>query len=345
MSISTDNNNTFWPQKYCVVGLSPMDDITDMPFRSLCKSFGADLLITEFVASEAINHEAEKSYRKMRFEEGQRPIGIQIFGAEEEPLLQCLETVEAQQPDFIDINWGCPARKVAGRGAGSGMLKDIPKLLRLTKSVVHHAHLPITVKTRLGYDDNDKPIIQLAEQLQDIGVAALSIHGRTKCQMYRGDADWSLIGKVKENPRLTIPVLGNGDITSAQQAVTAYKRYGVDGILIGRGAIGNPWIFEQTQRLLCNNEERLISVAERVDVCRKHLMLSVAFKGEHATLFEMRKHYGNYFHGLPNFKPFRIGLVTLTQLEEVLQLLDKIKDYYTLNNNEIKSDVIDKVLT
>ena len=305
-----------------------MDDITDLPFRSLCKAFGADLLITEFVASEAINHEAEKSYRKMRFEESQRPIGIQIFGNDETQLLQCLETVEAQQPDFIDINWGCPARKVAGRGAGSGMLKDIPKLLQLTESVVRHAHLPVTVKTRLGYDDSDKPIVQLAEQLQDIGVAALSIHGRTKSQMYRGEADWSLIGEVKRNPRMTIPILGNGDITTAQQAVEARERYGVDGILIGRGAIGNPWIFEQTQRRLRGEEERPIGVAERVEVCRRHLMLSVDFKGERTTLFEMRKHYGNYFHGLPHFKPFRIGLVTVTTLEEVLELLEKIKENY-----------------
>lgn len=305
-----------------------MDDITDMPFRQLCKEFGADLLITEFVASEAINHEAEKSYRKMRFDEGQRPIGIQIFGAEEAPLLQCLETVEAQHPDFIDINWGCPARKVAGRGAGSGMLKDPDKLVRLTASVVRHAHLPVTVKTRLGYDDSDKPIVQLAEQLQDVGIAALSIHGRTKCQMYRGEADWSLIAAVKRNPRMTIPILGNGDITTAAQAVAAREQYGVDGILIGRGAIGNPWIFEQTQRRLRGEEERPISVAERAAVCRRHLLLSVAFKGEHATLFEMRKHYGNYFHGLPHFKPFRIGLVTLTDLDAVLRLLDEIAEHY-----------------
>ncbi len=305
-----------------------MDDITDLPFRSLCKAFGADLLITEFVASEAINHEAEKSYRKMRFEESQRPIGIQIFGADEAALLQCLETVEAQQPDFIDINWGCPARKVAGRGAGSGMLKDPALLVQITASVVRHAHLPVTVKTRLGYDDSDKPIVQLAEALQDIGVAALSIHGRTKSQMYRGEADWSLIGAVKNNPRMTIPILGNGDITTAQQAVEARNRYGVDGILIGRGAIGNPWIFEQTQRLLRGEEERPVSVAERVEVCRRHILQSVDFKGERATLFEMRKHYGNYFHGLPHFKPFRMALVTLTDLTELLHLLKKIKEEY-----------------
>lgn len=305
-----------------------MDDITDLPFRNLCKEFGADLLITEFVASEAINHEAEKSYRKMRFDESQHPVGIQIFGAEEESLLQCLETVESQHPDFIDINWGCPVRKVAGRGAGSGILRDIPKMLRLTGSVVRHAHLPVTVKTRLGYDDSDKPIVQLAEQLQDVGITALSIHGRTKTQMYQGQADWSLIGAVKNNPRITIPILGNGDITTPHQAIEARERYGVDGILIGRAAIGNPWIFEQIQRLLRGETERPVSVAERVAICRRHLLTSVDFKGERATLFEMRKHYGSYFRGLHDFKVFRIPLVTVTTLDEVLTVLDQIADHY-----------------
>ncbi|KWW29326.1 MAG: hypothetical protein AUK63_1548 [bacterium P3] len=305
-----------------------MDDITDLPFRNLCKEFGADLIVTEFVAAEAINHEAEKSYRKMRYDESQRPVGIQIFGSEEEALLQCIEAVEAQQPDFIDINWGCPVRKVAGRGAGSGILKDIPKMLRLTASVVRHSRLPVTVKTRLGYDDSDKPIVQLAEQLQDVGVAALSIHGRTKTQMYQGQADWSLIGAVKRNPRVTIPVIGNGDITTPQQAVEAHRRYGVDGILIGRAAIGNPWIFEQTQRLLRGEEERPVGVAERVAVCRRHLLAAAAFKGERTALFEMRKHYGSYFRGLPGFKAFRIPLVSVVTLDEVLALLDRIADHY-----------------
>lgn len=243
-----------------------MDDITDLPFRELCKSFGADLLITEFIASEALNREAEKSYRKMRFTPAQRPLGIQIFGADEGELLQCLEIVEQQQPDFIDINWGCPVRKVAGKGAGSGILKDIPKMLHITEALVKHAHIPVTVKTRLGYDANDKPIVELAERLQDIGIAALSIHGRTKTQMYQGSADWTLIGQVKNNPRMHIPIFSNGDIVTPQQAIEARQRYGVDGILIGRGAIGNPWIFEQTQRLLRGEEERPISVAERVRV-------------------------------------------------------------------------------
>ena len=318
--------------KYCVLGLSPMDDISDMPFRELCKSFGADLLITEFIASEALNREAEKSYRKMRFTPAQHPIGIQIFGANEEELVQCVDIVEAQQPDFIDINWGCPVRKVAGKGAGSGILKDIPKMLRITEAVVRRAHLPVTVKTRLGYDADDKPIVELAERLQDVGIAALSIHGRTKTQMYQGSADWTLIGEVKNNPRMHIPIFGNGDIVTPQQAVEAKQKYGVDGILIGRGAIGNPWIFEQTQRLLRGETERPITVQERVDICRRHLMAAVEFKGEHTAMFEMRKHYGGYFKGLYDFKQFRIPLVNTTTLEEAEVILDKIARCYQDNN-------------
>lgn len=320
--------NTLFPEKYCVIGLSPMDDVTDFPFRELCKSFGADLLITEFIASEALNREAEKSYRKMRFSEGQHPIGIQIFGADENELIQCLEIVESQHPDFIDINWGCPVRKVAGKGAGSGILKDIPKMLHITEALVRRAHLPVTVKTRLGYDEHDKPIVTLAEQLQDIGVSALSIHGRTKSQMYKGEADWSLIGEVKNNPRMHIPILGNGDITTPQQALDARRRFGVDGILIGRGAIGNPWIFEQTQRLLQGLPEREITIDERVEVCRRHLLAAVEFKGEHTAIFEMRKHYGAYFRGLRDFKQFRIPMVSVATLDDLLPIFDQIAKFY-----------------
>ena len=320
--------NTLFPEKYCVIGLSPMDDVTDFPFRELCKSFGADLLITEFIASEALNREAEKSYRKMRFSEGQHPIGIQIFGADENELIQCLEIVESQHPDFIDINWVCPVRKVAGKGAGSGILKDIPKMLHITEALVRRAHLPVTVKTRLGYDEHDKPIVTLAEQLQDIGVSALSIHGRTKSQMYKGEADWSLIGEVKNNPRMHIPILGNGDITTPQQALDARRRFGVDGILIGRGAIGNPWIFEQTQRLLQGLPEREITIDERVEVCRRHLLAAVEFKGEHTAIFEMRKHYGAYFRGLRDFKQFRIPMVSVATLDDLIPIFDQIAKFY-----------------
>lgn len=312
-----------------------MDDITDMPFRELCKEFGADVLITEFIASEALNRDAEKSLRKMRFSESQRPIGIQIFGADEGELLQCLEVVEEAKPDFIDINWGCPVRKVAGKGAGSGILQDIPKMLRITASMVKHAHLPVTVKTRIGYSADSMMITNFAEALQDTGIAALSIHGRTKTQMYSGTADWSMIGEVKNNPRMHIPIFGNGDITSATQALDNKKRYGVDGILIGRGAIGNPWIFEQCRRVFNGEEEREVSVGERVEVCRRHLHAAIAFKGEHTAIFEMRKHYGAYFKGLPHFKAFRIPLVNSTNLDEMEKILDKVKAYYAGYNENI----------
>ena len=295
-------NTPFLPQKDCIVGLSPMDDITDMPFRQLCKEMGADLLITEFIASEALNRDAEKSLRKMRFTAGQRPIGIQIFGANEEELLRCLDVVEQAEPDFIDINWGCPVRKVAG--------------------------LPVTVKTRLGYSAESMMITDFCDALQDTGIAALSIHGRTKAQMYSGVADWTMIGAVKNNPRMHIPVFGNGDITTAAQAVENKQRYGVDGILIGRAAIGNPWIFEQCQRAFAGLPEREITVAERVAVCRRHLQAAIDFKGERTAIFEMRKHYGNYFKGLYNFKPYRLALVATPTAEATFATLDRIEENY-----------------
>ncbi|MBP5189691.1 MAG: tRNA dihydrouridine synthase DusB [Bacteroidales bacterium] len=308
--------------------LSPMDDITDLPFRQLCKQHGADVLISEFIASEALIRDAEKSFRKMLFAEYERPIGIQVFGNDEDSLLRCIDVVADAHPDFIDINWGCPVRKVAGKGAGSGMLKDIPKLLKITAALVKHSPLPVTVKTRLGYDENDKPIVTLAEQLQDIGVAAVSIHGRTKTQMYRGEADWTLIGETKANPRLHIPVFGNGDITTPQQAINARQRYGVDGILIGRAAIGNPWIFEQTKQLMLNQTPVSPTVANRVAICRKHILAAVDFKGERQAIFEMRKHYSAYFRGLYDFKQFRIPLVSVTTLPEVLSILEHIDEHY-----------------
>ena len=316
------------PPQGCIVGLSPMDDITDMPFRSLCKQMGADWLVTEFIACEALNRDAEKSLRKMQFSDEQHPIGIQIFGADEEEMLRCLDVVEQAEPDFIDINWGCPVRKVAGRGAGSGMLNNLPKLLRITASMVKKSHFPITVKTRLGYSADSMVIVDLAEALQDVGVQLLSIHGRTKTQMYTGSADWTLIGEVKSNPRMHIPIFGNGDIVTAQQAVESKSRYGVDGILIGRGAIGNPWIFEQCHRAFAGQEERPISVQERIQICRQHLHASVAFKGERTAIFEMRKHYAGYFRGIYGFKPYRLALVSTTTLPETDAILDRIAEHY-----------------
>ena len=317
------------PDKKCIIGLSPMDDISDMPFRELCKSFGADLLITEFIASEALNRDAEKSIRKMRFTPEQRPIGIQVFGANEDELLQCLDIVEQAEPDFIDINWGCPVRKVAGKGAGSGILQDIPKMLRITESMVKKSHFPVTVKTRLAYSSDSMMVTDFAEALQDTGIAALTIHGRTKTQMYSGCADWTLIGEVKNNPRMHIPIFGNGDITNATQAAESKRRYGVDGILIGRGAIGNPWIFEQCQRVFAGELEREVTVAERVEICRRHLQMAIEFKGERTAIFEMRKHYGNYFRGLYNFKPFRLALVSTFTAEATFEVLDKIREHYS----------------
>lgn len=316
------------PVKDCVIGLSPMDDVTDMPFRQLCKEMGADWLVTEFIASEALNRDAEKSLRKMRFTAGQRPIGIQIFGANEEELLRCLEVVERAEPDFVDINWGCPVRKVAGRGAGSGILQDVPKMLKITASMVRRATLPVTVKTRLAYSAETMPVVDFAEALQDTGIAALAIHGRTKSQMYGGTADWTMIGAVKANPRIHIPIFGNGDIAGGQQAVEHHRRYGVDGILIGRAAVGNPWIFEQCQRAFAGLPEREITVEERAQVCRRHLLAAVKFYGERTAVFSLRRHYGNYFKGLYNFKPHRLALGAATTVEATLAILDKIEENY-----------------
>ena len=308
--------------------LSPMDDITDKPFRGVCKRFGADLLITEFIASEALVREVEKSRRKMQFDEAERPIGIQIFGHDADALTRSLQFVEQARPDFVDINWGCPMRKIAARGAGSGALRDPERLVAITADIVKASKLPVTVKTRLGYDDSSTPIVELAERLQDVGVAAISIHGRTKTQLYRGTADWTLIGKVKENPRMTIPVFGNGDITTPEMADEYRRRYGVDGILIGRAAIGNPWIFEQTHRVMDGQPQRKVSVAERAEVCRKHLLAAVQWKGERTAVLEMRKHYSGYFKGLFDFKPFRMKLVSLTSVEELLPVFDEIAEHY-----------------
>lgn len=311
--------------------LSPMDDVTDMPFRAVCKEHGADMLITEFIASEALIREVDKSLKKMQFADSERPVGVQIFGNDEESMIKAVEFVERMNPDFVDINWGCPMRKIAGRGAGSGILKDIPKMLGITKAVVNATRLPVTVKTRLGYDETDKPIVELAEMLQDVGIQAISIHGRTKTQLYRGTADWTLIAKTKENPRLKIPVFGNGDITSPEMAAEYRKRYGIDGILIGRAAIGNPWIFEQTKRLMDGEEISEIPVKEKVSVCRKHLLSAVQWKGERTAMLEMRKHYSGYFRGLRDFKQFRMKLVSVTTLDEILPVFDEINTFYNLN--------------
>jgi len=286
---------------------------------------GADLLFTEFISSEGLIRDAVKSKRKLEFSEKERPIGIQIFGHDIDSMKLAAITAAQSKPDLIDINWGCPVRKVASKGAGAGMLKDIDKMVKITSEVVKSIDLPLTVKTRLGWDENNKNIVEIAERLQDIGIKAISIHGRTKSQMYRGKADWTLIGKVKNNQRMKIPVFGNGDIKEPQQAFEMKNKYNVDGIMIGRGSVGNPWIFKEikhyfeTGRFLAKPE-----LLEKVKVCRNHLENSIEIKGERTAIFEIRKHYSSYFRAIPNFKQFRIKLMTLTNLEEIENLLTEI---------------------
>ncbi|MBI9038919.1 MAG: tRNA dihydrouridine synthase DusB [Bacteroidales bacterium] len=302
-----------------------MEDITDSSFRLICKDMGVDLLFTEFISSEGLIRDAVKSKRKLDFSEKERPIGIQIFGHDIDSMKLAAITATQSKPDLIDINWGCPVRKVASKGAGAGMLKDINKMVKITSEVVQSIDLPVTVKTRLGWDENNKNIVEIAERLQDVGIKAISIHGRTKSQMYRGEADWTLIGKVKNNQRMKIPVFGNGDITEPQHAFEMKNKYNVDGIMIGRGSIGNPWIFKEikhyfeTGRFLAKPE-----LLEKVKVCRNHLENSIEIKGERTAIFEIRKHYSSYFRAIPNFKQFRIKLMTLTDLEEIENLLTEI---------------------
>ena len=308
--------------------LAPMDDITDFAFRSICKGLGADVTISEFVASEALIRNIEKTKRKLIFSPDERPFGIQIFGNNKESMCEAAQMVEAYKPDFIDINWGCPAKKIAGKGAGSGMLQNIPLLLDITQAVVKSVKTPVSVKTRLGYDTTDKSIIDLIEKLQDIGIKAITIHGRTKKQMFKGIADWTLIGEIKSNHRIHIPIIGNGDITTAEKALEMNNKYHLDGIMIGRAAIGNPWIFNACKSLFNNEIHIDPSMAERVDLCLKHLLLSIELKGEYKGLLEMRKHYKAYFKGLSHFKSERIKLLTLNNVNEIIELLSQFKSFY-----------------
>lgn len=291
-----------------------MEAVTDAPFRSLCKRFGADVTVSEFISSDALVRQAAKSLCKMSFLPEERPIGIQIFGSDEESLRGAAEIAAAQKPDFIDINWGCPVKKIVSRGAGSGILQDIPKMIRLTGAVVRAMEavgLPVTVKTRLGWDESNKPIVEVAEKLQDAGIAGISIHGRTRSQLYAGKADWTLIGKVKANPRIKIPVFGNGDIDSVQKALQARNDYGVDGVLIGRAAIGNPWIFSQVTP----------SLEERKSVCLELFRKEIELKGERVAAQEMKIHYPGFFRGVANFKPTKIKLMTSKDYDSVCKIL------------------------
>lgn len=305
--------------------LAPMEDVSDPPFRAVCKDNGADLMYTEFISSEGLIRDAIKSRKKLDIFEAERPVGIQIFGGDEESMALSAQIVETTNPDLLDINFGCPVKKVVCKGAGAGILKDIPKMIKLTAAVVKATRLPVTVKTRLGWDDDTKNIEEVAERLQDVGIQALSIHGRTRTQMYKGSADWTLIGKVKNNPRIHIPIFGNGDITTPEQVIAARRQYGVDGVMIGRAAIGYPWIFREIKHFMQSGEHLPPpTVLERVEVCRKHLRQSIAWKGTVLGILEMRRHYTNYLKGLPHIKEFRTQLVTHKTLEEIEQVLDAI---------------------
>jgi tRNA-dihydrouridine synthase B len=309
--------------------LAPMEDVSDPPFRALCKAQGADLMYTEFISVEGLIRDAIKSRQKLDIFDYERPIGIQIFGGDEEPLAMAAEIVEATGPDLLDINFGCPVKKVTCKGAGAAVLKDIDKMVSLTKAVVKATKLPVTVKTRLGWSDSMINIEEVAERLQDVGIAALAIHGRTREQMYKGEARWELIAKVKNNPRINIPIFGNGDIDSPQKAKLYKERYGVDGIMIGRASIGYPWVFREIKHFL-NTGELLAppTVHERVDAARQHLIHSIKWKGERLGIVEMRRHYTNYFRGFENIKHYRQQLVTIDALENILSLLLEIEEVY-----------------
>lgn len=309
--------------------LAPMEDVSDPPFRAVCKENGVDLMYTEFISSEGLIRDAMKSRQKLDIFDYERPIGIQIFGGDEEAMALSAKIVATVQPDLVDINFGCPVKKVVSKGAGAGVLKDVDLMVRLTEAVVRSTSLPVTVKTRLGWDDNSKNIEEVAERLQDVGIKALAIHGRTRSQMYKGEADWTLIGKVKDNPRITVPIFGNGDIDSPQKALEYKNRYGVDGIMIGRAAIGYPWIFREIKHYVATGEMLAApTIEERVAVCKNHLHKSFEWKGPVVGIFEMRRHYANYLKGLPNIKEYRSRLVTLTSVPEIEAVLDEVQLHY-----------------
>lgn len=306
--------------------LAPMEDVSDPPFRYVCKKNGVDMMYTEFISSEGLIRDAAKSRQKLDIFEYERPIGIQIFGSEIDHMRQAAEISAQAGPDLIDINYGCPVKNVACRGAGASLLQDIDKMVKMTKAVVDATDLPVTVKTRLGWDDSTKNVYEVAERLQDIGIKALSIHGRTRAQMYKGEADWSMIRDVKRNPRIQIPIFGNGDIDSVEKAAAWRQEYEVDGIMIGRAAIGYPWIFREVKHFF-ETGERLEgpTIAERVEVCRTHLTKSIEWKGPKTGIFEMRRHYANYFKGIPNFKEYRMQLVSLQSVEEINEVFADIE--------------------
>ena len=310
--------------------LAPMEDVSDPPFRALCKENGADLVYTEFISSEGLIRDAAKSVKKLDIYEKERPVGIQIFGANLESMLRTVEIVEQSKPDIIDINFGCPVKKVVSKGAGAGILKDIDLMVKLTEEMVKHTSLPVTVKTRLGWDHDSIKIVEVAERLQDAGCAAISIHGRTRAQMYKGEADWTPIAEVKNNPRMHIPVFGNGDVTTPEKAVKMRDEYGLDGCMIGRASIGNPWFFNEVKHFIKTGEHLPpASIADRVNVARRHLEMEIAWKeNERQAVMETRRHYANYFKGIRDFKHYRTKLVTVDTAQEVYDTMNEILERF-----------------
>lgn len=312
--------------------LAPMEDVSDPPFRALCKEQGADVVYTEFISSEGLIRDAAKSVQKLDIYEKERPVGIQIFGANLDSMLKTVEIVERSKPDFIDINFGCPVKKVVSKGAGAGILRDIPLMVKLSEAMVKHSALPITVKTRLGWDHDTIYIEDVAERLQDVGVQALAIHGRTRSQMYKGEADWEPIANVKNNPRMYIPIFGNGDVNSPEKAVLMRDRYGLDGAMIGRASIGNPWFFKDVKHYFKTGEHaEPASLEERVQTARRHLEMAIDWNGEHAGLFETRRHYTNYFKGIPHFKEYRLRMVTAESKEMVFEVFDEVLEKFSVH--------------
>ena len=310
--------------------LAPMEDVSDPPFRALCKENGADVVYTEFISSEGLIRDAAKSVQKLDIYEKERPVGIQIFGANLESMVRSVEIVEASKPDIIDINFGCPVKKVVSKGAGAGILKDIPLMVKLTEAMVKHTNLPITVKTRLGWDHDSIHIVEVAERLQDVGCAAISIHGRTRAQMYKGDADWTQIVAVKNNSRMHIPVFGNGDVNTPEQALKMRDEFGIDGAMIGRASIGNPWFFNEVKYFLETGKKLdPPSIDQKVAAARRHLEMAIDWKGETLGVLETRRHYTNYFKGIPNFKPFRTRMVTSDEAAKVFEVFDEIMEAFT----------------
>ena len=311
--------------------LAPMEDVSDPPFRFVCKQNGADMMYTEFISSEGLIRDAAKSIKKLDIFEYERPIGIQIFGSDINSMREATKISTQAKPDLIDINYGCPVKNVACRGAGASLLQDIDKMVAMTKAVVEATHLPVTVKTRLGWDDTTKNVYEVAERLQDVGIKALTIHGRTRAQMYKGVADWTLIREIKRNPRIQIPIFGNGDIDSPEKAANWRLEYGVDGMMIGRAAIGYPWIFREVKHFFETGEHReKPTIAERVEVCKTHLEKSIEWKGPKTGIFEMRRHYSNYFKGLDNFKETRMKLVSSENINEIYDILHDIKEKFSV---------------